>query len=70
MNNNKTEFLPVILKTATASALVVSSVIHIGDAPITASRCVCNIGDHHLVLRNNFRASSMCVNSTSSMATR
>ena len=64
MNNNKTEFLPVILKIATATVLVVSTVIHIGDVTITASRCVCNLDvviDHHLVLRNKFRASSVCV---------
>ena len=41
MNNNKTEYLPVIPKTASAAALVDGSV---GDATITASRCVRNLG--------------------------
>ena len=51
MNNNKTEYLPVIPKTATATALVDGSVIRVGDATITASRFVRNLGvviDHHL----------------------
>ena len=51
MNNNKTEYQPVIPKTAAATALVDGSVIRLGDATITASRCVRNLGvviDRHL----------------------
>ena len=51
LNNNKTEYLPVIPKTAAAIALVDGSVIHVGDATITASRFVRNLGvviDRHL----------------------
>ena len=51
MNNNKTEYLLVIPKTAAATALVDGSVICVGDATITASRFVRNLGvviDHHL----------------------
>ena len=51
MNNNKTEYLPVILNTAAATALVDGSVIRVGDATITVSRCVRNLGgviDRHL----------------------
>ena len=47
MNNNKTEYLPVIPKTAAATALV----IRVGDAMITASRFVRNLDvviDRHL----------------------
>ena len=36
MNNNKTEYLPVIPKTAAAIALVDGSVKRVGDATITA----------------------------------
>ena len=39
MNDNKTEYLPVVAKMA--AVLVVGSVIRVGDAPIT------NIGKHH-----------------------
>jgi len=46
MNNNKTEYLPVIAKTAAPTALVDSNVIRVGDATITASRC-----DRHLDLK-------------------
>ena len=49
--NNKTEYLPVIPKTAAATALVAGSVIRVGDATITASRFVRNLGvviDRHL----------------------
>ena len=51
MNNNKTEYLPVIPKTAAATALVAGSFIRVGDATITASRFVRNVGvviDRHL----------------------
>ena len=51
MNNNKTEYLPVIPKTAAATALVDGSVIRVGDATITVSRFVRNLGvviDNHL----------------------
>ena len=51
MNNNKTEYPPVIPKTAAATALVDGSVIRVGDATITASRFVRNLGvviDRHL----------------------
>ena len=51
MNNNKTEYLPVIPKTAAATALVDGSVLRVGDATSPASRCVCNLGvviDRHL----------------------
>ena len=49
MNDNKTEHLPVVPKMA--AALVVDSVIHVGDATITASRHVRKLGfiiDRHL----------------------
>ena len=36
INNNNTEYLPVIPKTAAATALVDSSVTRVGDATITA----------------------------------
>ena len=51
---NKTDYLPVVPKTAvpeTAAVLVVDSVIRVGDATITASRYVRNLGaiiDRHL----------------------
>ena len=51
MNNNKTEYLPVIPKTVAATALVDGSVIRVGDATITASIFVRNLGvliDRHL----------------------
>jgi len=51
MNNNKTEYLPVTPKTAAATALVGGSVIRVGDATITVSRFVRNLGvviDCHL----------------------
>ena len=51
MNNYKTEHLPVIPKTAAATALVDGSVIRTGNATITASRFVRNLGvviDRHL----------------------
>ena len=41
MKDNKTEYLPVAPKTA--AALVVDSVIRVGDATITASRHVRNL---------------------------
>ena len=50
MNNNKTEYLPVIPKTAAATALVDGSGIRVGDA----SRIVRNLGvviDRHLVFK-------------------
>ena len=49
MNNNKTEYLPVIPKTA--AAIVDGSVIRVEDATITASRFVRNLSvviDRHL----------------------
>ena len=42
MNDNKTEYLPVVPETA--AALVVDSVIRVGDATITLSRSVRNLG--------------------------
>ena len=50
-SNNNTEYLPVIPKTAVATALVEGSVIRVGDATITASRVVRNLDvviDRHL----------------------
>ena len=41
MNDNKTEYLPMVPKTAAA---VVGNVINVGDATITASRYVRNLG--------------------------
>ena len=49
VNNNKTDYLPVVPKTATA--LVDGSMICMGDVKITALRCVRNLGviiDRHL----------------------
>ena len=49
MKDSKTEYLPVVPKTA--AALVVDSVMRVGDATITASRHVRNLGviiDRHL----------------------
>ena len=49
MKNNKTDYLPVLPKMA--AVLVVDSVVHVGDATITASRYVRNLGviiDTHL----------------------
>ena len=49
MNDNKTEYLPVVSKTA--AALVVDCVIRVGDATINASRYVRNLGviiDSHI----------------------
>ena len=49
MNDNKTDYLPEVPKTA--AALVVDSVIRVGDATITVSRYVRNLGvviDRHL----------------------
>ena len=49
MNDNKTEYLPVVPNMA--AALVVDSVIRVGDATITTSRYVRNLGviiDRHL----------------------
>ena len=44
MKNNKTEYLPVVPKIAAVTALVDGSIIRIGDATITASRFVRNLG--------------------------
>ena len=52
MNDNKTEYLPVVPRAA--SALVGSSVIRVGDVTIFASRSVRNLGvvmDRHLDLK-------------------
>ena len=52
MNDNKTEYLPVVPRTA--AALVDSSVIRVGDVTIIASRSVRNLGvvmDRHLDLK-------------------
>ena len=52
MNDTKTEYLPVVTRTATA--LVDSSVIRVGDVTIIASRSVCNLDvvmDRHLDLK-------------------
>ena len=52
MNDNKTEYLPAVPRTA--AALVDSSVIRVGDVTIIASRSVRNLGvvmDRHLDLK-------------------
>ena len=52
MNDNKTEYLRVVPRTA--AALVDSSVIRVGDVTIIASRSVRNLGvviDRHLDLK-------------------
>ena len=49
MNDSKTDYLPVVPETA--AALVVDTVIRVGDATTTASRYVRNLGviiDRHL----------------------
>ena len=43
-NNSSTEYLPVIPKTAATTALFDGSVIRVGDATITASIFVRNLG--------------------------
>ena len=64
MNNNKTEYLPVIPKTAAATALVDGSVIRVGNATITASRFVRDLGvvtDRHLDFKKQVsRIVSVC----------
>ena len=59
MNDNKTDYLPVVPKMA--AALVVDTVIHVGDATITASRYVrnlCVVIDKHSA---RVQLSSQCV---------
>ena len=73
MNNNKTEYQPVIPKTASATALVDGSVIRVGDATITASRFVHNLGvviDRHLDFKKQVSTLSVCAHFTSAISTR
>ena len=68
--DNKTEYFPVVHKTA--AALVVDSVIRVGDATITSSRYVRNLGliIDTSILRNKCQASSVCAHSNSAILIR
>ena len=65
MNDGKTQYLPIVPKSA--DAIVDKSVIRVGEATITASRCVQCLGvciDRHLDMKNQYRKLSVLVLST------
>ena len=72
MNDNKTEYLPVVPKTA--AALVIDIEICVGDATITALQHVRNLDviiDRHLDFKKQVLSIvSVCVHSTSAILIR